>query len=75
MAGFKFKIVEHIGDLKTQTSGWTKELNIVSWNDYEPKYDISDWSPDHKACGKGITFSEDEAHLLFELLEKHLEDN
>jgi hypothetical protein len=75
MAGFKFEIVKHIGDLKTQASGWTKELNIGSWNDAEAKSDIRDWSPDHKTCGKGVTFSEDEANLLLELLEEHFDNN
>lgn len=74
MASFKFEIIEHIGDLKVQNSGWVKELNIVSWNDYEPKYDIRDWSPDHKACGKGITFTEEEAELLSQFLQEHLDN-
>ncbi len=64
------KIVKHLGILKTQSSGWTKELNLVSWNKREAKYDIRDWSEDHELCGKGITFDEDEAELLLDFLSK-----
>jgi hypothetical protein len=56
----KFEIVEHLIELSSTASGWTKELNRVSWNGAEPKYDIRAWSPDHQKMGKGITLSNDE---------------
>ena len=40
MAEIKFEITKHLGVLSQSTKGWTKELNLVSWNDREPKYDI-----------------------------------
>jgi hypothetical protein len=52
--------------------GWTKELNLVSWNDREPKYDIRDWSPEHDKMGKGVTLSKDEMAKLKDLREKGL---
>ena len=45
MAELKYEIVEHIGVLSENARGWRKELNLVSWNDREPKYDIRDWAP------------------------------
>ncbi len=39
---------------------WRKELNLISWNDKEAKYDIRDWSPEHEKMGKGITISKEE---------------
>jgi len=45
-----------------------KELNKVSWNDREAKYDIRDWSPDHEKMGKGVTLSDEEFKKLKELL-------
>lgn len=65
-----FEIVEHIGVLSTGTKGWTKELNLVSWNGCEPKYDIREWSPEHDKMGKGLTFSKDELEELKDILEK-----
>ena len=47
MSDIQYEIVKKLGTLSKSTSGWTKELNLVSWNDREPKYDIRDWS----ACG------------------------
>lgn len=65
-----FEIIEHIGVLSTSTKGWTKELNLVSWNGREPKYDIREWSPEHDKMGKGVTFSKDELDALKCILEK-----
>ena len=64
----RFEIVEHITVITEQPTGWKKELNMVSWNDREPKYDIRDWAPEHEKMGKGVTLSEEEAKKLAELL-------
>ncbi|AIF52867.1 YdbC family protein [Pelosinus sp. UFO1] len=68
MAEIKFEITEHIGVLSESAKGWTKELNLVSWNEKPPKYDIREWSPDHEKMGKGITLSKEEMAKLKELL-------
>ncbi|MBR2842526.1 MAG: YdbC family protein [Lachnospiraceae bacterium] len=68
MADFKYEIVKHIGVLSESSKGWTKELNVISWNGANPKYDIRDWAPDHEKMGKGITLTEEEAAKLRELL-------
>ena len=68
MAEFKYEIVEELGFIAETRSGWTKELNLISWNDREPKYDIRDWSPDHEKMGRGISFSKEELVALKELL-------
>ena len=65
----KFEITDHLATLSTSPKGWTKELNLVSWNEKEPKYDIRDWSPDHSKMGKGVTLSMDEIRVLKETLE------
>ena len=68
MADFKFEIVEEIGVLSEGSKGWRKELNKMSWNGAEPKYDIRDWAPEHEKMGKGVTLTEEEAAKLKELL-------
>lgn len=68
MADFKYEIVEELGVISESSKGWTKELNLVSWNGAQPKYDIRDWAPDHQKMGKGITLTKDEALQLAELL-------
>ena len=60
--------MKHIGVLSESSKGWTKELNVISWNGANPKYDIRDWAPDHEKMGKGITLTEEEAAKLRELL-------
>lgn len=65
-----FEIVEHIGVLSTGSKGWNKELNLVSWNGREPKYDLREWSPEHDKMGKGVTLSKDELEALKDILEK-----
>ena len=69
----KFEIINRIGIISTSASGWNVELNRVSWNGNEPKYDVRSWSPDHTKMGKGITFSEDELVALSALLAKEVE--
>jgi len=65
-----FEIVEHIGVLSNGTKGWTKELNLVSWNGREPKYDLREWSPEHDKMGKGVTLNKEELEALKGILEK-----
>ena len=62
-----------MGVISTSASGWNIELNRVSWNGNEPKYDIRSWSPDHTKMGKGITLSEEELVSLSALLTKEAE--
>ena len=64
MADIKYEITKHIGVLSESAKGWRKELNLVSWNGREPKYDIRDWAPGHEKMGKGVTLSEDEMAAL-----------
>ena len=47
----------------------TRQLNLISWNEGEPKYDIRDWSPDGTRMGKGISLSHDELAILKGILE------
>lgn len=70
MADIKYDIVEEIGVISESGKGWTKELNLVSWNGATPKYDIRDWAPNHEKMGKGITLSSDEVKVLIDLLNK-----
>lgn len=68
MAGIKFEIVEHIGVLSENAKGWKKELNLISWNEREPKYDIRDWDDEHEKMGKGVTLSKEELEQLVKLI-------
>lgn len=68
MSEIKYEIIKKIGVLSTSASGWSKELNLISWNDREPKYDLRDWSADHQKMGKGVTLSKEELAALKELL-------
>jgi len=66
---FTFSITQNIGKLSEGNGGWTLELNLVSWNNRSPKYDIRSWSPDHQKMGKGITLTKEEALALKNLLQ------
>lgn len=56
--------LKKIGTLSGASKGWTKELNLVSWNDREPKYDLREWDSENKKMGKGITLTADELKKL-----------
>lgn len=68
MADIKFEIEKEIGKLSESSKGWTKELNLISWNGKEAKYDLRDWAPEHEKMGKGITLNKDELKALKDLL-------
>jgi hypothetical protein len=68
MAEIKYEVVKAIGVLSEGNNGWKKEINLVSWNDRAPKYDIRDWNENHEKMGKGITLSEDEMKNLLDLM-------
>lgn len=68
MDKFSFSIEGSLGTLNVNESGWRKELNIVSWNGREPKFDIRDWAPEKDRMGRGVTFTKEEIRKLKELL-------
>jgi hypothetical protein len=68
MAEIKFEIKKQIAVLSESAKGWTKELNLISWNNREPKFDLREWDPDHQKMGKGITLSNEEMEKLMKAL-------
>lgn len=68
MAEITYDIIKKHGSLSEPGKGWSKELNLISWNNRDPKYDLRDWSSDHLKMGKGITLTEDELRALRDLL-------
>ena len=66
--GITFEILRTIGTISTSNRGWSKEINIVSWNGRQGKYDIRDWAPDYEKMGKGVTLTEQEARNLYRIL-------
>lgn len=61
-------IIKHIGIFGRSDSGWTKEVNIISWNNKGAKVDIRAWSPDKDKSSKLGTMTVAEAMKLGELL-------
>ena len=57
MAEIKYAICKHIGSISQPNNGWTKELNVISWNNREPVYDLRTWNQDHTKMGKGVTIT------------------
>ena len=69
MAELKYEIRRHLAVLnRNEKTGWTKEANVVVWNDGAEKLDIRDWNPDHSKMSRGVTLSEDEARILSKAL-------
>ncbi len=68
MADFKYEIIERVGTISEGARGWNKELNFISWNDREPKFDIREWSEDHSKMGKGVSMTKNELIALRDLL-------
>ena len=43
MADIKYEIKETIAVIAESAKGWKKELNLISWNGKEAKYDLREW--------------------------------
>ncbi|MEG0550603.1 MAG: PC4/YdbC family ssDNA-binding protein [Vagococcus sp.] len=63
-------MVEEIVVLSENPKGWRKELNLVSWNERAPKFDLRDWAPNHEKMGKGVTLSNEEFNALKEAIKQ-----
>ena len=75
MAEITFEITKELGVISETAKGWTRELNMVSWNEREPKYDIRDWSPDHTRMSKGGSLTEEVMPKLVELFNSRNEED
>lgn len=68
MADIKFDIIEKLGTIGEGFKGWSKEVNIISWNGRKPKIDIRDWDENNEKMGKGLTLTKEELKTLKGLL-------
>lgn len=69
---FSFEIKTSVGEISKSSKGWTKELNLISWNGRKAKHDIHEWSPDHEKLEKGVTLSEEELRTLGKLIDQEI---
>ena len=68
-----YKIIKSLGVLLEKDNGYTREVNIMSWNNGDPKLDIREWSPSRKPL-KGIALSEHETIILRDMLAYYFEE-
>lgn len=68
MAEITYEVVKALGVIGQGGQGWTKEINLVSWNERPPKFDIRDWDENHEKMRKGITLTKEEALALRDVL-------
>ena len=57
MKEIQYEIVKEIAVLSKGDSGYTKEINLISWNGREPKYDIRSFSPNREKCGNCLLYT------------------
>lgn len=70
MSDIKYEFKGEHNVIAPGSKGWNLELNLISWNDRDAKYDIRSWSEDHTKMGKGVTLTSDELKNLRDLLNK-----
>ena len=73
--GITCEIVRPIAVLSENERGYTKEINLVSWNGADPKYDIRNWHPGRERSGKGITLTKEEIINLMDAMEEVFGDD
>ena len=65
---YNLTIVKPITVISENDDGWRKELNVVSWRNQMPKYDIRSYASDYSKVSKGITLTADEMRELKAIL-------
>ena len=68
----RYEIINELGVIPAEKGSMRLELNRISWNGNEPKYDLRRWSPNRDKMGKGVTMSERELIALYELLKEEV---
>jgi hypothetical protein len=68
MPDITYEVKEEIGVISEAQTGWTRQVNMISWNNREPKLDIRDWAPEREKAGKGITLTKEEVIKLRDYL-------
>ena len=71
-SSLKYEIINQIGVISDDDK-WRLELNRISWNGREPKYDLRRWASNHEKMGKGITLTDAELLKLCDVLAKEKE--
>lgn len=61
---FKYEIVQKIATLTDNGKGYTKEINLIKYNDSDPLYDIRKWH--NGEMQKGVTLTKEELIKLMD---------
>lgn len=69
MAELKYEIKKSLGVLGGEINGWSKKINLISWNDRKAKADIRDWDGSNEKMRKGITLTKAELIDLKKILD------
>ena len=49
----KYEIVKEIAVAPADVNGWSLQLNLISWNENAPRYDLRAWSKERERMSKG----------------------
>lgn len=74
-SNYNFKIHKEIGIISEKPSGWTLELNLVSFNGRDAMYDLREWNDDHTALRRGVRLSESDLAALGKLIGEYMEES
>ena len=72
MAEITYDVVENIGVI-ADNGAWETQVNMISWNNAKPKFDIRKWNVETDRMSKGISLTESEARELVRVLTKYFE--
>ena len=64
-----YSILKTLLTFPVKQGGWHMELNLISWFNRMPVYDLREWDSERK-MKKGITLSKEELSILKEKLQE-----
>ena len=67
----KLRILQRLAVLGRTKDEWNKELNITSFNERAPMFDVREWHPEHPKRRIGKTFTESDMDTIAFAFEEH----
>lgn len=66
--GINVNIIRTIANLSSNIDQngdrWTNQLNLISWNNGRPVFDVREWNENHSKCRVGVKLDADEVMNL-----------
>lgn len=69
-----YQLIRNIARVESEGSGSVLEVNLISWDDQPPVYDVRRWNSDHTKASVGVKVTVNELEAIIEAI-SDIDDN